>query len=103
MPCSRVRALLLLSVIYALAFPVFAQTQGTGNPEAKEPAPTISLSVDATEAPRSKIFHARMVIPVSGKELTLYYPKWIPGEHAPDGPLVDTAGITFTANGQRLL
>ena len=35
-------------------------------------------------------------------ELTLYYPKWIPGEHAPDGPVVDLAGLFFRANGQTL-
>jgi predicted metalloprotease with PDZ domain len=63
--------------------------------------PTITLSVDATEAPR-KIFHATFKIPVSGNELTLYYPKWIPGEHAPDGPVVDLAGLQFSAGGKTL-
>jgi predicted metalloprotease with PDZ domain len=63
--------------------------------------PTISLSVDATEAPR-KIFHARLRIPASAGTLTLYYPKWIPGEHAPDGPINDLAGLKFSAGGQTL-
>jgi predicted metalloprotease with PDZ domain len=63
--------------------------------------PHITLSVDATDAPR-KMFHAQMTIPASPGTLTLYYPKWIPGEHAPDGPVVDLAGLKFTANGQIL-
>ncbi len=64
-------------------------------------APTITISVDATTAPR-KIFHATLKIPASPGDLTLYYPKWIPGEHAPDGPVVDLAGLFFKANGQTL-
>jgi predicted metalloprotease with PDZ domain len=64
-------------------------------------APTVILSVDATQAPR-KIFHASLKIPATPGDLTLYYPKWIPGEHAPDGPVVDLAGLFFKANGQTL-
>ncbi len=63
--------------------------------------PRITLSVDATEAPR-KIFHARLTIPAGPGTLTLYYPKWIPGEHGPTGPIQDVAGLIFTANGQTL-
>jgi predicted metalloprotease with PDZ domain len=63
--------------------------------------PTVTISVDATHAPR-KIFHATLTIPAKPGELTLYYPKWIPGEHAPDGPAIDLAGLKFTANGQTL-
>src|SRR6201984_3654913 len=63
--------------------------------------PTVTLSVDATEAPR-KIFHARLRIPANPGTLTLYYPKWIPGEHAPDGPINDLAGLKFSAGGQTL-
>jgi len=63
--------------------------------------PNITLAVDASDAPR-KIFHARLRIPASAGTLTLYYPKWIPGEHAPDGPINDLAGLKFTAGGQSL-
>ena len=65
------------------------------------PAPQVSLFVDATDAPR-KIFHARMTIPAKPGSLTLYYPKWIPGEHGPTGPIQDLAGLKFTANGKTL-
>jgi len=61
----------------------------------------VKLSVDATEAPR-KIFHAKLEIPATPGTLTLFYPKWIPGEHGPTGPIEDLAGLKFTANGQTL-
>lgn len=59
------------------------------------------LAVDFTDAPR-KMIHARLTIPVKPGPLTLLYPKWIPGEHEPDGPITDLAGIVMTANGQQL-
>jgi len=64
-------------------------------------APHISIVLDASDAPR-KIFHAQLAIPATAGTLTLYYPKWIPGEHAPSGPVVDLAGLKFTGNGQIL-
>ncbi len=63
--------------------------------------PTVTIAVDASSAPR-KIFHASLQIPASPGDLTLYYPKWIPGEHAPDGPVVDLAGLKFSAGGKTL-
>lgn len=68
------------------------------------PQPAVSLIelwVDASEAPR-KIFHVRMAIPVSPGPLTLVYPKWIPGEHGPTGPIVNLAGLRLEANGREL-
>ncbi len=59
----------------------------------------ITLSVDLTDAPR-KILHATEVMPVSAGPLTLVYPKWIPGEHGPTGPIENMAGFFITANGQ---
>ncbi len=47
-------------------------------------AQTVTLTVDATDAPR-KLFRAHEVMPVSPGPLTLYYPKWIPGTHGPTG------------------
>jgi predicted metalloprotease with PDZ domain len=64
-------------------------------------APTVTLSVDASEAPR-KIFHAQLRIPAGPGALTLYYPKWIPGEHGPTGPITDLTGLKFTAGGKAL-
>src|SRR5262244_3521041 len=61
----------------------------------------IRLRVDATEAPR-KIYHAELTIPAAPGPLNLFYPKWIPGEHAPTGPITDLAGLKFTAGGKTL-
>src|SRR3984885_8752998 len=63
--------------------------------------PTVKLSVDASDAPR-KIFHAQLRIPAKPGTLTLYYPKWIPGEHGPTGPITDLTGLKFTARGKTL-
>ncbi len=91
MSLPRCRALWVVAAVLILSLPSLAQPK----------APSITLAVDATEAPR-KIFHARLTIPAAPGTLTLYYPKWIPGEHAPDGPVVDLAGLKFTGNGQTL-
>jgi predicted metalloprotease with PDZ domain len=68
---------------------------------AAKPAPTVAIALDATEAPR-KILHARLTIPAKPGSLTLYYPKWIPGEHEPSGPIANLTGLHFRANGQEL-
>lgn len=82
----------IFEILFLLLFPIssFAATP-----------PTVTISVDATSAPR-KIFHASLKIPATPGDLTLYYPKWIPGEHAPDGPVVDLAGLKFSAGGKTL-
>ncbi len=59
----------------------------------------ISLSVDLTDAPR-KILHATERMSVRPGSLTLVYPKWIPGEHGPTGPIDGMAGFFITGNGQ---
>lgn len=59
------------------------------------------LSVDATDAPRN-ILHATVTIPVAPGPLTLVYPKWIPGNHRPTGPIQNMAGLHIKALGQEL-
>lgn len=59
----------------------------------------IELSVDATEAPR-RLLHAAMKIPVQPGPLTLYYPKWIQGEHSANGPINDLSGLKLRAAGK---
>jgi predicted metalloprotease with PDZ domain len=68
---------------------------------AQTPPGPIRLEVDATRAPQ-KILHSHEQIPVRPGPLVLYYPKWIPGEHMPDGPIDDVAGLKFTANGKTI-
>lgn len=67
---------------------------------AADPRP-LELAVDATDAPRG-VFHSRLVIPAAPGPLTLAYPKWIQGEHAPSGPLTQVAGFTVSAGGKVL-
>ena len=74
---------------------------GSVNVAAGQTAGPIRLLVDASQAPQ-KILHAHMEIPVSGGPLTLYYPEWIPGEHMPDGPIIEVAGMKFSGGGRTI-
>ena len=89
MESSRLRSFVCLATILILAA------------AAAPAAETISLTVDATKT-QQKLLRAHMVIPVSPGPLTLYYPKWIPGEHGPDGPISDLAGLKFSADGKTI-
>jgi len=81
---------------------IFAAVLSLGTTGAAQTAPApIRITADLTDAPR-KIIHAQMTIPVSPGPLTLLYAKWIPGEHMPDGPADNLAGLFITANGQQL-
>ena len=64
-------------------------------------AQAIKLSVDATQAARN-ILHTKFTIPVRPGPLTLFYPKWIPGEHSPTGPINDLVGLKLSANGKTI-
>jgi predicted metalloprotease with PDZ domain len=86
---TRIKTSVFLAAILALAAPAgFAQS-----------GQRISLTVDATQVPE-KIVRTHLVMPVKPGPLTLYYPKWIPGEHGPAGPIANLTGLKFTANGK---
>ena len=59
----------------------------------------IVLKLDARDASR-KVLHATLHIPAQPGPLTLLYPKWIPGEHGPTGPIADLTGLKITAGAQ---
>ncbi len=62
----------------------------------------IRLEVDATDVAR-RIYRLHESIPVNGGgPVTLLYPQWTAGDHAPNGPLDKLAGLQITAAGQRL-
>lgn len=86
----RFRCELGLIILLLLAAAALAQS-----------GPEIALEVDATQAPM-KIIRTHMTMPVKPGPLTLYYPKWIPGEHQPAGPIGDVAGLKFSANGKNI-
>ena len=87
MKIRRMRLLALLSL--ALSIPGIASLR----------AQNISLTVDATKT-RNKILHAHLVMPAKPGPMTVYYPKWIPGEHGPDGPIASLTGLKFEAAGK---
>jgi predicted metalloprotease with PDZ domain len=98
-PCRRFAAgvsllstVLLLHPFLAPDSPALAAA-GAGAP--------ITIALDASEAPR-KIFHVRLTVPAAPGPLTLLYPKWIPGEHGPSGPIVDLAGLKIAAAGRAI-
>jgi len=61
----------------------------------------LKLSVDATDT-RHRIvrIHEAVPVPKGAHELVLLYPQWLPGAHAPEGPIDRVVGLKFTADGQ---
>ena len=59
------------------------------------------LRLDAREASR-RILRASLRLPVKPGPLTLVYPKWIPGEHAPTGPITDVVNFQITGGGKAI-
>lgn len=80
-----------------------ASSAGAGVPPPVDVAypGVISLHVDATDLDH-RIFRVREEIPVSAGPLTLLYPQWLPGNHAPRGPIDKIAGLRIDANGRPL-
>ena len=65
-------------------------------------ADAIRLEIDATDTARH-IIAVRETIPVAkAGPLTLFYPQWLPGKHAPRGPIEKLAGLKITAVGETL-
>lgn len=62
----------------------------------------LNLEVDASDLPR-KLLHSRIEIPASGEHLVVWYPKWLPGVHAPGGPVQNIGGLRFEAPGGKRL
>lgn len=61
-------------------------------------AQAIKLHVDLTDAPRN-IYHAHLQVPAHEGEMALVFPKWIPGNHRPSGPIGSLTGIHMEAAG----
>ncbi len=111
-------ASLLVLALVATA-PAFAQTAvvtdptqaplALPRPQPTIPAPTLATypgviryQADITDLER-RIVNVRQTIPVAAAgPLTLLYPKYLPGNHADTGPIQLVAGVTVTANGQRI-
>ncbi|MFY9719375.1 MAG: PDZ domain-containing protein [Candidatus Cybelea sp.] len=60
-----------------------------------------TLVLDASRAPDG-FMEVREHIPAAAGPFTVVYPKWIPGEHGPTGPLNDLAALRVSAGGTPL-
>ena len=64
---------------------------------------TITLAVDATDTDRG-IFKVTETIPVpAAGPMTLLFPKWLPGNHAPRGEIEKLVALTIKAGGKTLV
>src|SRR5580692_6799505 len=90
---NRISCWILLATVLLLSSLLPANAQGVRKP--------VRLGVDLREATKH-IFHAKLTFPVTPGPLTLAYPKWIPGEHSPVGPIVNLTGLVFRADGKQI-
>lgn len=96
-----------LAAVLALSVPAFGQQDNAFTPEvptgtslATQSNP-MTLVLDARDTSRG-LMYAHMSIPARAGAFTFVYPKWIPGEHGPTGPLNDVSEIRVSAGGHAL-
>jgi predicted metalloprotease with PDZ domain len=102
-----------LSAALALVFAMPANAQSVAAPDqplaaTAIPAPAdtpwpggiMTIEVDASDIVRG-LYRVTQTIPVAPgtRRLTLLYPQWLPGNHAPRGPIAGLVGIEFSAGG----
>lgn len=108
---TRKIATIALVITFGLFASLAAQT-GRGPQPVPMPPPiaqpvdtpysgTIGLRVVLTDTAH-RVIHVRETVPVTGDEITLLYPQWLPGNHSPTGPIMLLAGLEISAGGQRL-
>ena len=95
------------------SFTHFAVAQSSAGPEpvplppsvvapVDSPYPgTIALTVNLSNT-TDRVVTVDETVPVRAGKLTLLYPQWLPGNHAPEGPIQALAGLEITASGQRV-
>ena len=91
-----------LAVALAFAFPAVAATAAIPAVPAigKAAYPgTIALHVDASNLSQ-QVFRMRLSMPARPGPMTLLYPQWAPGNHGPNIPLTQLAGLKFSAGGK---
>ena len=100
------------SLLALVAVPAFAQE--APKPVWAPPSPalpaardvpyngTLKIAVDATDITH-RLFRIHETIPVTAGDAILLAPKWLPGDHEPDGEVVKMAGFVFKdASGKAL-
>jgi len=63
--------------------------------------PESAVFVDCSDVRRG-VFHSHVTLPAAPGPMTFVYPKWIPGEHMADGPIINMAGLKFTGGGKAI-
>ncbi len=61
----------------------------------------LRIAVDASDVDR-RIVHVSETLTAPPEDLVLYYPKWIPGQHAPGGPIDRLAGLVIRSGQETL-
>jgi predicted metalloprotease with PDZ domain len=99
-----------MTALFAMASP-FGQNAWGQSPAPLRPAipapqdrpypGAIRLAVDATDTTRA-IFRVHESIPVQSGSMVLLFPKWLPGNHGPSGPIDKLAGLTIRAGAAKL-
>jgi predicted metalloprotease with PDZ domain len=87
------------TALIALVASAAAQGPAVAAPVDRPFAGAISLAVDASDVAR-RIVHVHERISALGADAVLWYPKWLPGTHAPEGPIDRLAGISMKADGK---
>jgi predicted metalloprotease with PDZ domain len=109
-PESRLlKSILLVSAVLAAPAPAqIAPTLPQALPaEARIPAARdipfpgmVTIDIDATDTARG-IFRVKQKVPVAAPgPMTLLYPEWLPGNHAPRGPIASIAGLKISGGGK---
>lgn len=107
---------LAAALIAAIAFPVHAQAAAPAEPAALPvartvpdpvdtpyPGGTIGLDIDARDTVRG-IYRVTQTFPLAPgiSRITLLYPEWLPGNHAPRGPIAELVDLRLFADGREV-
>jgi predicted metalloprotease with PDZ domain len=85
----------------AFCFSILLALAALGSASSRLLAQSIQLHVDLSDAPRN-VYHAKLSISAKPGAMTLVFPKWIPGNHRPSGPIAALTGIRMEALGKPL-
>jgi len=102
-PATRTPAICVALLAFARAFAspgpaVTIPSTPIPAPKDRAYAGEIRLTVDATDLER-RIVHVHETLTGLSGDCILLYPKWLPGTHAPEGPIDRLAGLKIASGG----
>ena len=104
------------ALLASIAFPAFAQTAAPAAPvavavpenvpdpvDSPYPGGTITLDIDASDTVRG-VYRVTQKFPLARgtSRITLLYPQWLPGNHAPRGPIAELVDLKVFADGKEV-